>query len=330
MYCQISRLVVFALALISYSVPFVAAAESSFQPPYPSHAIILVAPFAAGGPTDIVARLLAARMSEILGQSIAVEDIVGSGGTTAALRVKRAEPDGYTIMIGHLGTHAAVAGYFPGVYDPVQDFAAIGLIVRAPVVVVARRDLPPKTLADFAAYARTHTVVLGHAGIGSVSFTTCALLDSLLRITPKIVAFNGTQPAMEALLAGRVDYLCDQTPTVVGPVSAGKVRAYAITTRERSPSLPDTPTASEAGQPNFNANSWMGLFAPKSLPPQIAAKLNAALSEALDSADVRQKLDAFGAEIPSREERTQASFAEFVKREAQRWPSIVKAVRPTD
>jgi tripartite-type tricarboxylate transporter receptor subunit TctC len=328
MYWQISRVVFLALTLIARAAPY--AAEASFQPPYPSRAIILVVPFAAGGPTDIVARVLAARMSESLGQAIAVEDIVGSGGTTAALRVKRAEPDGYTIMIGHLGTHAAVAGYLPGVYDPVQDFAPIGLIVHAPVVVVARRDLPPRTLEEFAAYAHTHPVVLGHAGIGSVSFTTCALLDSLLKITPKILAFNGTQPVMEALIAGRVDYLCDQTPSVVGPVSAGKVRAYAITTRERSPSLPDTPTASEAGQPDFNASSWMGLFAPKSLPPQIVAKLNAALSESLDSADVRQKLDALGAQIPPPEERTQAFFAEFVKREAQRWPAIVKAVRPAN
>lgn len=314
-------IVFFAMALIAHP-GFAAAAENGR---YPSHAIVIVVPFAAGGPTDIVTRLLAVRLSESLGQSVTVEDIVGSGGTTAALRVKRADPDGYTIMMGHLGTHAAVGGYFPDLYDPSQDFVAIGLVVRTPVVVVARRELPSNTLEEFAVFARANPLTMGHAGVGSVSFTTCALLNRLLKITPRTLAFNGTQPAMEALIAGRVDYLCDQVPAVIGPLSENKVSAYAITTQERSPSLPDTPTAIEAGQPDFNAVSWMGLFAPKGTPPQVIDRLNAALRQALDAGDLGKKLAELGAQVPAPEERTQKFFAEFVGREAQRWPGIVKA-----
>jgi tripartite-type tricarboxylate transporter receptor subunit TctC len=319
------RFFLLALSILTTLSAAPAARAQGQRETYPARPIVMVVPFAAGGPTDIVARMIADGMSRVFGQQVSVENIVGSGGTTAGLRVKRADPDGYTIMMGHLGTHAAVTGYLPNVYDPVQDFVAVGLAVHAPVALVVRAGLPARDMAEFIAYAKANVIVMGHAGVGSVSFATCAQLNREIGLAPKSMAFNGTQPAMEALTVGRVDYMCDQAPSVVSHVAGGKIRVLAVSSQVRVPVLPDAPTAVEAGEPGFALSSWMGLFAPRDTPPAVVARLNAALGQALQSEELNARLAAIGVSAPENGERSQAYFERFVRDEAAHWPEIVKS-----
>jgi len=317
---RVFKIAALFLALAAHT----AAAETQ----YPAHEITLIVPFAAGGPTDIVARIVAKPMSETLGQQITIENVVGAGGTTAATRTMRATPDGYTIMMGHMGTHAAAVALYPALaYDPARDFTPIGVVAGMPVLILAKRQLPAADLQEFATYARQKGVDLrmAHAGVGSVAYTTCALLNTILGVRPTMVAYQGTGPAMNALIAGEVDYMCDQIVSVVPQVRAGTILALAISTPNRSPALPNVPTAREAGVPEFGASAWNALFAPKGTPKPVIDKLNHVLATALDDPGTHKRLVDLGSELPEGEARSPDALAALVDSEIVKWTSIIKA-----
>jgi tripartite-type tricarboxylate transporter receptor subunit TctC len=303
------------------------------QTDYPRRTITLIVPFAAGGPTDIVARIAGEHLSRTLGQQVVIENVLGAGGTTASARAMRATPDGYTIIMGHMGTHAAAVAVYPNLaYRPDADFEPISMVAGTPVLVLTRKDFPAETLAEFTTYVRANAdkLNMAHAGVGSVSFTTCLLLNHLLQVKPTSVPFNGTGPAMNALIGGQVDYMCDQIVSVVPQMQAGTIKALAIGTPERSPALPDIPTAKEAGLPAFDAVAWNAIFAPKGTPKPIVDMLAAALDKALDDANVRKRLLELGSELPGRDGRGPQALAALVKSEIARWTPIIKAAGPTN
>jgi tripartite-type tricarboxylate transporter receptor subunit TctC len=272
--------------------------------------------------------MVASHMSRTLGQKIVVENIVGSGGITATLRAKRAAPDGYTILTGNMGTHAASAALYPKLaYNPRTDFEPIGILISAPIVIVGRRDFPPSDLKEFIAYvqANAHKLDEGHGGVGSIPFTACLLLNHMLGIRPRLVAYDGASPAMEALIRGRIDYMCDQTINAVPHVRAGRVKAYAIAAPERSMALPDVPTTKEGGLPEYQLSAWQAMFVPKQVPKSVVDTLNDALVRALDDEGVRNQLRNLGGNIPDREQRTPQALASLVRDEIDRWAAVVKA-----
>ncbi|ABD89331.1 tripartite tricarboxylate transporter substrate-binding protein [Rhodopseudomonas palustris] len=313
------------MGLIAFSTAAVA------QSDYPARSITAIVPFAAGGPTDTVARIVTTHMSSTLGQQIIIENVVGSGGTTAALRATRALPDGYTIIIGHMGTHGAAVALYPNLaYNPISDFEPIGMAAGMAVLILARKDLPAASLAEFIAGARSGAAPLNmaHAGLGSVSFASCLLFNAVTDIHPLLTPFQGTGPAMNALVAGRVDYMCDQIVSAVPRLQAGIVTAYAIGGEHRSPILPDVPTAAEAGLPQFQVSAWNALFAPKATSPQIVARLNAALGKALDNPAIRKQLLDLGGDIPDNDGRSPQALAALVRSEIDRWMPLKSANVP--
>jgi tripartite-type tricarboxylate transporter receptor subunit TctC len=295
---------------------------------YPSRPITMIVPFAAGGPTDIVARIVADNMSKTLGQQIVIENVVGAGGTTGATRAMRATPDGYTVIMGHMGTHAAAVALYPKLaYHPLKNFETVGLAAGTPVLIVAKKDFPAKDLKEFAAYIKANAdkVNAAHAGVGSVSFTSCLLLNSVLDVKPTAIPFQGTGPALNALLGGQVDYMCDQIVNLVPQIKAGNIKAYGIGTPERNPALPDVPTTKEAGLPQFDVSAWNAIFAPKGTPKEALDKLSDALSKALDDEGVRKRLLDLGSDIPGPDRRGQAALNKLVDGEINRWTPVIKA-----
>ncbi len=310
-----------------------AAGIAAAQTDYPRRPITLIVPFAAGGPTDVIARIISDHMTRTLGQPIIIENMVGADGTTASTRAARANPDGYTIEMGHMGTHAASVALYPNLaYKPVADFAPIGLVAGTPVLILARKDFPPKDLKEFVTYVKANVdkLNMAHAGVGSVSFTTCLLLNSILGVKPTSIPFNGTGPALTALISGQVDYMCDQIVNVVQQVRVGHIKAYAVGTPERNPALPNMPISKEAGLPEFQAQAWNALFAPKETPKPVLDKLTDALDEALDDEQTRKRLLELGSVLPGKPERGQQALAALVKREIERWTPIIKAAGPTN
>jgi tripartite-type tricarboxylate transporter receptor subunit TctC len=294
---------------------------------YPTRNITMIVPFAAGGPTDVIARIVTAQMAQTLGQSVIIENVVGAGGTTATTRAARAANDGYTLITGHMGTHAASVPLYPKLaYHPEKDFEPVALLAGTPILILARKDFPPKDLKEFVAYVKANAdkVNAAHAGVGSVSHVSCELLNSILEIKPVGVPFNGTGPAMNALVAGQVDYMCDQIVNAVPQINAGTIKAYAIATPERNPSLPNVPTTAEAGLPAFQAQAWNAIFAPKGTSPAILASLNAAASKALDDEGVRKRLLELGSVIPTPANRTPEALATLVKNEIAKWTAVLK------
>jgi tripartite-type tricarboxylate transporter receptor subunit TctC len=310
-----------------------AAGTAAAQTDYPRRAITLIVPFAAGGPTDVISRIIGDHMTRTLGQPIIIENMVGAGGTTASTRAARATPDGYTIEMGHMGTHAASVALYPNLaYRPDVDFAPIGLVAGTPVLILAKKDFPPKDLKEFVPYVKSNvdSLNMAHAGVGSVSYTTCLLLNSILGVKPASIPFNGTGPALTALIAGQVDYMCDQIVNVVQQIQGGQIKGYAVATPERSPALPNVPTTKEAGLAEFQAQAWNGLFAPKDTPQPILDKLTDALDKALDDENTRRRLLELGSVLPGKAERTQKALAALVKSEIDRWTPIIKAASPTN
>ncbi len=294
---------------------------------YPTRAITMIVPFAAGGPTDVVARIVTGHMAQTLGQSIIIENVVGAGGTTATARAARAANDGYTLITGHMGTHAASVPLYPKLaYHPEKDFEPVALLAGTPILILAKKDFPAKDLKEFITYVKANTdkMNMAHAGVGSVSYSSCELLSAVLDIKPVGVPFNGTGPAMNALVGGQVDYMCDQIVNAVPQVNGGTIKAYAIATAERNPALPDLPTTAEAGLPKYQASAWNAIFAPKGTPAPILAKLNAAAAKALDDENVRKRLLDLGSDIPKAEARTQAALAALVKSEIEKWSAVLK------
>jgi tripartite-type tricarboxylate transporter receptor subunit TctC len=294
---------------------------------YPERPIALVVPFSAGGPTDILARLLAASMSRTLGKTVIVEVRPGAGGTRAPEMVARAKPDGYTFMIHHNGMSTAPALYRRLRYDPLADFEYVGLTVDMPMTVVARRDLPPTNIRELFAYLEKNgpQVNLAHVGPGSVSHLCSMVLRKALGIELTAVAFQGTGPAMIALEGGHVDLLCDQTSQTLPHAKAGNIKLYAATTRTRLPLLPDTPTLDEAGLKDFEVVVWHGIYAPKGTPPEALAKFGAALKAALKDPAVAPRIAELGGAVVPESKQTPAALRAFLKAEIEKWAPIIRA-----
>jgi tripartite-type tricarboxylate transporter receptor subunit TctC len=317
------RSVLAALAFASFAL-----APAPARAAYPDRPITMIVPFAAGGPTDVVARIVAENMSRTLGQQIVVENVAGAGGTTGTLRCAQAAPDGYTVEMGHMGTHGAAPAVYPDLkYDPTKDFEPIGLAAGTPILIVAKKDFPAKDLKEFVAYVKKNSDKLNeaHAGTGSVSFTTCTLLNSLLGAKPTRVAYRGTGPALNDLVAGQVDYMCDQIVNLVPQIQAGTIKAYAVALPERSPALPDVPTTKEGGLPDYQVSAWNAIFAPKGTPKEVVKKLNDALVKALDDANTRKRLLDLGADLSNKEATTPEGLRKLVQSEVARWNKVLKA-----
>jgi tripartite-type tricarboxylate transporter receptor subunit TctC len=316
----------FALAL-GLAATSSAMPPAEAQPAYPAKAITLVVPFAAGGTTDIVARLMADHMSRTLGHSVIVENIAGAGGTTGASRVARAAPDGYTLLMGNLGTQAASVGLYPKLsYDPRTDFEPVMNSASTPMLVVARKDLPVKDFREFVAYLKANAEKLnyGSGGVGSTSHLTCLFLDSLLGVKPQHVPFRGSGPALNALLGGQVDYVCDQTVAIVPTVQAKEGKGLVVAVKDRLPVIPDVPTSAEQDLPQFQATGWNAMFAPKGTPKAIVDRLNAAARAALKDEVTRKRFLELGAELPDEAGQTPAALGELVRSEIDKWVPVIR------
>jgi len=296
---------------------------------FPSRYVTIVAPFQAGGPSDTVARLIAAPMAKALGQQVVVENVTGAGGTIGTNRVAKAAPDGYILGISGSGTHAAVEQLYASPPYAAADFAAVGLINTTPVVVVARRDFPPSTLSELIAYlkANEHQVTEADAGVGSVSNLGCSVFKSLIGVKPTVVSYRGTPQATQDVVAGQVDFLCNQIVNIVAHAKAGSLKAYAVTSETRSPMLPDVPTTAEAGLPDFRLTVWYGLSAPKGTPAPVIHKLNQALGVALDDPIVARRFAELGYDVVPPEQRSPAFFDDFMRREVALWTKVLAGIK---
>jgi tripartite-type tricarboxylate transporter receptor subunit TctC len=294
---------------------------------YPARPVTVVVPFPAGGPSDVVARIVTDQMAKILGQSLIIENVGGAGGTIGSARVAGAHPDGYTLLAGSMGSHVSAPVLTSNLkYDSERDFVPIGFTAHAPAVIVARKDFPAKDLREFVDYLKKNGdgVKQGHGGIGSSSHMACLLFTSQAGVKPALVAYRGTGPALNDLIGGHVDFFCEQVVSVAPQIVAGTIKAYAISSSERLPTLPDVPTSKEAGV-NYQMSIWAGIFAPKGTPREVIDKLAAVLDRSLDDPEVKAKLIDLGGSIPSKEERTPVKFDSFVKAEIARWSPILKA-----
>jgi tripartite-type tricarboxylate transporter receptor subunit TctC len=308
------------------AMPLVAQAQS-----YPVRSMTVVVPFPAGGPSDVVARIVTERMGRSLGQQLVIENIGGAGGTLGSARVAAAQPDGYTLLAGSMGSHVAAPVLTSNLkYDSARDFEPVGLTAHAPAVIVARKDFPADNLSEFVAYLKENGDKLkqAHGGIGASSHMACLLFNQTLGIRPTPVAYRGTAPAMNDLVGGHVDFLFEQSVSVAEQIKAGAVKAYVVSANERLAMLPNIPSAKEAGI-NYQMSIWAGIFAPKGTPKEIIAKLAAALDKSLDDPLVRNRLAELGGSIPAKHERTPVSFARLVKVEIARWSPILKAASLT-
>jgi tripartite-type tricarboxylate transporter receptor subunit TctC len=297
---------------------------------YPSRPVTIIVPFAAGGPADITARIVADIFSRHLGQRFVVENVGGAGGTIGTLRAARAAPDGYTILSGHMGTNALAAAFYPDLgYDPQKDFEPIGLTAEYPELLVVRKEFPAKDLGEFIAYAKANPGKLnvGHAGVGSVSYIGCLLLDHAMGIKPTMVPFTGTAPVLNAMLSGEIDYECDPLLGTLAQVRAGAVRALAIAARRRSPMLPDVPTSAEQGLPEFDIAPFYAAFVPKGTPQPIVDRLVDALNKGLDEEAVQKRLAELGSNIIEPERRGPKPLADLVRSETARLMPMLKAAK---
>jgi len=295
---------------------------------WPTRPLTMVNPFAPGGPNDVLARLFAQRMGEILGQPIVLENIGGAGGMNGADRVAKAAPDGYTFLLGTVGTQAQNQTLFKKpAYNSVTDFAPVALMVEAPLVLVARKDLPVKDMKEFVAYAKANKnkMQFASAGTGSAIHLGSALVNMVTKLDIVHVPYRGANPAMQDLMSGRVDYLCDIITTAKPQIDGGAVKAIALMSKTRSPALPDLPTTEEQGLANAEAYTWNAIFAPKNTPDTIAAKLNDAVLEAMHSPLVKERLAGLGAQIVSDDRATPAYLGQFVKSEIEKWAVPIKA-----
>lgn len=294
---------------------------------YPAKPITLVVPFAAGGPTDVVARTLGAAMTKSLGQTVLVENKTGAGGTIAATFTARAAPDGYTFLIHHNGMATAPALYRKLSYQPLADFEYVSQVIDVPMTLVGRKDLPAKDFKELMAYAKAHgdKVNLAHAGLGAVSHLCGMLVRQALGVEMTTVPYQGTGPAMNALLAGQVDLLCDQTTSTTPYIKAGSVKLYGVTTPMRLKTLPDTPTLAEQGLPGFQVVVWHGIYAPKGTPKEAIDKFGAALKTTLKDPVIAQRLAELGAIIPSDDKLTPAGLKTWLEQETQRYAPVIKA-----
>jgi tripartite-type tricarboxylate transporter receptor subunit TctC len=317
---------VLALAAAGLAAAFCAPANA--QSSYPVKAITAIVPYAAGGNTDVIGRIVLEFVSKSLGQPIIVENIGGAGGTTGSLRGAKAAPDGYTILVGQMGTHGASPALYANLgYDPVEDFAHVSQLTDTPIAIFAKKALPVATLQDLIELIRKDPGKLnnGHGGVGATSHVSCLLFTSLIGARSPMIPYRGSGPALQDLVAGNHDFMCDQIPHTVGQVQAGAIKALAIGTQERAPVIPNTPTTAEAGLPAFQASGWNALFAPKGTPRPIVDRLADAVSKALDDPATRGRLEQLGAIIPPASRRGPDALRAFVDSEVRKWTPVIKA-----
>ena len=294
---------------------------------YPTRSVTLVVPFAAGGPTDVVARTLAAAMVKPLGQTVVVENKTGAGGTLAANAVAKGTPDGYTFLIHHNGMATAPGLYRKLPYNPLADFEYVGQVVDVPMTLLGRKDLPPNNPRDLVAYVKANAskLTLAHAGLGAVSQLCGMLFQSMIDTQLTAVPYQGTAPALNALLGGQVDILCDQTTQTLPHIKAGTVKLYGVTTLSRLKSLPDTPTLDESGLKGFEVKVWHGVYAPKGTPAAAVEKFGEALRAALKDPAVAARLAELGGDIVPEAKQTTEGLRSWLKPEIDKWGALIRA-----
>jgi tripartite-type tricarboxylate transporter receptor subunit TctC len=294
---------------------------------YPSRPITMVVPYAAGGPTDTIARIMAEKMRGPLGQTIIVENTTGAAGTLGVGRVARAAPDGYTISIGHWGTHVVNGAIYALQYDVFNDFEPVAMIATNPQIIVAKKAVPAKDLKELIAWlkANSATATQGTAGHGSGSHVSGVYLQKITGTSFQFVPYRGAGPAMQDLVAGQIDIMVDQAANSLPQVRAGSIKAYAVTEKTRLAAAPDIPTVDEAGVPGLHISIWHALWMPKGTPKEIIAKLNSAVMDTLADTVARQRLAELGQEIPSREQQSPQALAAYHKAEIEKWWPIIKA-----
>ncbi len=302
------------------------AAAAAAQAPYPDRPVTLVVPFAAGGPTDVVARMIAIPMSKSLGQSVVVDNAVGAGGTIAATKVARAAPNGYTLFIHHMGMATAPALYKKLAFDPLKDFEYIGQVVDVPMTLLARKDFPASNFQELQAYVKANKdkVSLANAGLGAVSHLCGLLFMSQLGVELNTIPYKGTGPAMNDLLGGQVDLLCDQTTQTVPMIKENRIKVFGVTTLKRLGSLPNVPTLDEQGLKGFEVKVWHGMYAPKGTPAPVIEKINAALRAALQDPMVKQRLSDLSSDIPPADKITPAGLRTHLEAEINKWGPVIR------
>jgi tripartite-type tricarboxylate transporter receptor subunit TctC len=294
---------------------------------FPSKPITIIVPFAAGGPTDALARVLGERMRQSLGQTILVENVTGAGGTLGVARAVRAAPDGYTLSIGHLGTHVVNGAIYPLSFDLVNDFDPVAEISSNPMMIVSKNDVPAKNLKELIAWIKANDgkVSAGTAGVGSGSHFAGVYFEQLIGVKLQFVPYRGTAPALQDLVAGQIDLIVDQASNSLPQVQAGKIRAYGITSTKRVPAAPAVPTVDEAGLPGFHIELWSGIWVPKGTPKDIVARLNAAVVDALADPAVRKRFAEVGLDVPPRAQQTPEALAAHQQAEVKKWWPMIKA-----
>ena len=297
----------------------------TYERGYPSRSSNVVVPFPAGGPSDVVARVVTEQMANVLGHSMVIENVSGAGGTIGSARVATAPPDGYTLLAGSMGSLVAAPVRTPNL-KYARDFAPIGFTAQSPVVIVARKDFPADNLRQFVDYLKQNgdRVKEAHGGIGASSHMACLLFNAQAGVKPSLIAYRGTAPALNDLIGGHVDFFCEQAVSVAPQIAAGTIKAYAVSSSERLPTVPDVPTAKEDGL-DYKMSIWAGIFAPKGTPTPIVDKLATALDQSLDTPGVKEKVAELGGSIPPKSERTPAKFGRFVNAEIGRWLPILNA-----
>src|SRR6266540_7228151 len=295
---------------------------------YPTRPVTMIIPFAAGGPQDTIGRVVAQRMSEVLGQQVVVENIGGAGGSTGSLRVAQAQPDGYMMVLGSVGTHAQNQTlYKKPAYNAATDFTPVAFIAETPIALITRKDLPVTDLKEFVAYAKANQAKMsyGSAGAGSATHLGCVVLNTAMGTNITHVPYRGTGPAMQDLQGGRIHFLCEIVSTAKPQIDGGTVKPIAIMTKERSPALPNVPTGHAQGTPNLEAYTWNAIFLPKGAPADVVKKLHDAAVEAMKTPTVKERLEELGAVIVTEKRATPEYLGQFVKSEIDKWAGPIKA-----
>ena len=305
---------------------------ASAQKDWPTKSITLVVPFAAGGPTDSIARLIAVPMGQSLGQTVVVENVAGAGGTIASTKVSRAAPDGYTIYIHHMGMATAQALYDKLPYDPMTSFDYIGQVADVPMVLLGKKDLPANNFKELEAYIKANgsKVTMANAGPGAVSQLCGLLFQSRLGVKLTNIPYKGTGPALTDLLGGQVDLLCDQTTQTIPYIKDGRVKAFGTTTMKRLPAIPNVPTLNEQGLKGFEVKVWHGVYAPKGLPQPVLEKLNAALKKALNTPDVQKRLSDSNIDIVPMDKVSSKGLKDHLETEINVWGPVIRKANIPD
>jgi tripartite-type tricarboxylate transporter receptor subunit TctC len=318
----------FAKVLVSALGTLFASALAVSAQNYPTNPVTMVIPFAAGGPQDQIGRVMAQRMGEILGQQVVVENVGGAGGMTGSKRVADAAPDGYSFVLGSVGTHAqSQTMYKKPLYNAATDFTPVILIAETPIALITRKDLPVNNLKEFVTYAKANQAKMqyGSAGAGSATHLGCVVLNYVAGVDITHVPYRGTGPAMQDLMGGRIDYLCEIVNTAKPQIDGDTVKGLAIMTKDRSPALPNLPTAAEQGVPDLEAYTWSAIFLPKGAPEAVMKRLNDAALQAMKTPAVREGLEKAGAQVVPDNRATPQYLGQFVKSEIEKWAAPIKA-----